>query len=352
MNVLDHPEASQYDIGNFTNLSNVTDEVKYNLLTNHFKPDSNYKFPVKFLHGSDRYLNFHWLIEYPFLVYSKINDSVCCLLCVLFGENNKNKLAKLPGFSKWHTVGDKNKSHVNNGTHSTAMTAASVFKERIEKPSSTSTYGYDNQKIETVQHNREILKWVIKTIELCGKQCIAFRGHRENVASKKNNCGNFLAILKLLAQTNDDLQNHLASPVAKNATYLSPKIQNEIINIIGYDILQADFINEIKEAKFFSILAVEVESHKVEQLPICIRFADKNNNIREEFLEFGRCEQLSGKVIANEIIRVLGKSNLDIKNCRGQGYEGVSNMSSEAVGVQKQIKKILWKNSLHSLLWE
>ena len=195
--------------------------------------------------------------------------------------------------------------------------------------------------IKRVQHNPEILKWVIKAIELFGKQCIAFRGHHENVASKENNCGNFLVTLKLLVQTNDDLQNHLTSPVAKNATYLSPKIQNEIINIIGYDILQADFINEIKEAKFFSILAVEVESHKVEQLPICIRFVDKNNNIREEFLEFGRCEQLSGKVIANKIIRVLGKSNLDIKNCRGQGYEGVSNMSSEAVGVQKQIKKIV-----------
>ena len=98
--------------------------------------------------------------------------------------------------------------------------------------------------------------------------------------------------------------------------------------------MQADLINKIKEAKFFSKLADEVESHKVEQLPICIWFVDKNNNIRDKFLEFGRCEQLSGKVIANEIIRVLEKSNLDIKNC---------NMSSEAVGVQKQIKKLCEK---------
>ena len=46
------------------------DKVKYNLLINHFKHDSSYIFPVKFLHGSDRSLNFYWLIEYPFLVYS------------------------------------------------------------------------------------------------------------------------------------------------------------------------------------------------------------------------------------------------------------------------------------------
>ena len=35
----------------------------------------------------------------------------------------------------------------------------------------------------------------------------------------------------------------------------------------------------------------------------------------------------------------IRKSNLDIKNCLGQGYDGASNMSSEAVGVQKHIKK-------------
>ena len=148
-------------------------------------------------------------------------------------------------------------------------------------------------------------------IRLCG--CITFRGHRQNVTSNENNCGKFLAILKLLGQAKDDLQNHLTSPVAKNVTCLSPKIQNEIISTIGYDILQADLINEIKEVKFFSRLADKIESHEVEQLPICIRFVDKNNNIYEEFLEFGRCEQLSGKVITTDIIRVIEISNLDAK---------------------------------------
>ena len=95
-----------------------------------------------------------------------------------------------------------------------------------------------------------------------------------------------------------------------NTTYLPPKNQSEIINIIGYDILQADLINEIQEAKFFSILVNEVGSHKVEQLPICIRFVDKNYNIPNRILEFGRCEQLTDKVIGTEIIRVLEKLNL------------------------------------------
>ena len=61
---------------------------------------------------------------------------------------------------------DKLKNHVNDGIHVTAMTTASAFKERFETKSSTLTYGYDNQRIERVQQNRKILKWVIKTNEL------------------------------------------------------------------------------------------------------------------------------------------------------------------------------------------
>ena len=132
-----------------------------------------YKQIISNLIVSCRSLNVHWLIEYPFLAYIRINDSVCCLPFILFCKNNKKKLAKLPGFSKWHKVGDKLKSHVNNATDLAAMTAASGYKERFEKPSSTLTYGYDTNK--RVQHNHKILKWVMKTIELCGKQCIALR---------------------------------------------------------------------------------------------------------------------------------------------------------------------------------
>ena len=107
MNDLDRPESLQYDFGNFPNLNNVTDKVKYNLLKNPFKPKPNYIFPVKVLHGSDRSLNFQWFIEFQFLLYDKINDFVCCLLCILFCKDNNSKVTKLSGFSKEDKVGDK-----------------------------------------------------------------------------------------------------------------------------------------------------------------------------------------------------------------------------------------------------
>ena len=40
---------------------------------------------------------------------------------------------------------------------------------------------------------------------------------------------------------------------------------------------------------------------------------------------------------------IIEKNNLNIEFCRGQGYDGTANMSSQAVGVQKQVKDLCKK---------
>ena len=140
-----------------------------------------------------------------------------------------------------------------------------------------------------------------------------------------------MAALRLLGKTNQTLKEHLVIPIARNAQYLSPQTQNEIIGIIAYDVLQRDLIDEVKKAKFFIIFADEVESHHDEQLPICVRFVDKSNDKSEEFLEIGRCTQINGEAISTEILRIIKKADLYIMNCCSQGYHRVSNMSSGVV---------------------
>ena len=66
-------------------------------------------------------------------------------------------------------------------------------------------------------------------------------------------------------------------------------------------------VEEGKEAKFFSLMAGEVESHHTEQLSICLRFVDKEWYIREECLEFGKCEQTNGESVFKEIMRIIEK---------------------------------------------
>ena len=77
---------------------------------------------------------------------------------------------------------------------------------------------------------------------------------------------------------------------------------------------------------------------KIESL--VIRFVDDKSNIREEFLEFIHCEDgPSGKTISDVILHQLVQLDIDIKNCRGQGYDGAGNMSGKNNGVIKNIQE-------------
>ena len=92
------------------------------------------------------------------------------------------------------------------------------------------------------------------------KQGLPLHGHREQILSNANP-GNFLALLKDRATSDTILKKHLEQLLSRNCTYLSPRSQNEIINVIGFDIIRANILKEVKEAKFYAVLADEVSSH-------------------------------------------------------------------------------------------
>ena len=69
----------------------------------------------------------------------------------------------------------------------------------------------------------------------------------------------------------------------------------------------------------------------VEQLSQVVRFVDNEMQIREEFVDFLR---ITGDSLSKAILGWLSSWGIDIANCRGQGYDGASNMSSSRAGVQ------------------
>lgn len=136
-----------------------------------------------------------------------------------------------------------------------------------------------------MEENKHILKQIVRAIIFLARQGLALRGHREDLASSSNP-GNFLALLKSYAEVDDVLHAHLYEPRARNATYLSLTSQNQIVNVIGHDIIRTNLIAEVKKARFFAVLADEVCSHNVEYFQLCLRFVDERYDIREEFVAF------------------------------------------------------------------
>ena len=56
-------------------------------------------------------------------------------------------------------------------------------------------------------------------------------------------------------------------------------------------------------------MADEKESHHTEQLLICLQFVDKESNIKEGFLAFGKFEQTNGESVIKEMMCINEKNN-------------------------------------------
>ena len=75
-----------------------------------------------------------------------------------------------------------------------------------------------------------------------------------------------------MARHDDMLMEHLTSRAMRDTTYLSPDIQNELIHIIIKEIIQSGIKEDIKDAKFFSVMADKTTTHNNEQCASCVRF--------------------------------------------------------------------------------
>ena len=320
-------------------VNELTDVNKYDLIKNRFKPGTVFKFPVTNITNHNRSFQAHWLDTFNWLAYSPALDGAYCVPCVLFAnlKENKGNLVLQP-LTNWKKMPTKAEKHSSTKYNLDAVECAEAFCKTQEDPTIMITCRIEEKRVQNVEKNRKILKGIIRAVEFLGKQGLAFRGDNETIDGK-GNPGNFLALMKLIGEKDETIGMHLKTPEMKNAKYISPQTQNEIISVVANDYIMKSLVEDIRKAKWYSIMADEACSHSKEILAVCVRFVDNNSNIREEFLAFSEVPQITGKYLAAEIKSIIQNRGLEMENIRGQSYDGASSMSSDITGVQKRVKE-------------
>ena len=105
-------------------------------------------------------------------------------------------------------------------------------------------------------------------------------------------------------------QIHSAVYGRRNCTYRSKTIQNEVIKCFEQE-LRGIIISEVKQAKFFSVMADECSDvANKEQLAIVIRYVNEDDEICEDFVEFVECENgITDLALAEKKSKVLYKTS-------------------------------------------
>lgn len=148
---------------------------------------------------------------------------------------------------------------------------------------------------------------------------------------------NFVQLARFRAETDNILADHL-SRGPKNARYTTKTIQNELVRVAG-DKIRTDILEEVKRAKFYSIIADEVtDISNREELSLVIRYIHEGQ-IREVILDFVEVERITEWVLVGAIVKWLRDHNISPADMRGQCYDGASNMPEARSGVRAVVQE-------------
>ena len=337
--------SSCYDIGEIVSLGGLeklSSHEKYSILKSHFKPYKTYIFSKVHLYGCQRSCKIEYL--HSSFVYSKKEDAVYCINCALFLPTNKRRALGSfvnNGYKGWNNIHEKQTLHIGNKYHDDATKEASGIITKFEEPNNTTPHQNSDTLKERQKTYPNIVEALARIIHLIGKQGIAYRGTEEKAddSNTSGNPGYFLAIVREIANYYPLLHEHIFAPLRKDVLYMSPTSQNELIEIIGKSIIQKRFIEEIKGAQYHSVLADEVTSSNDEILSICMRYVNKEKQIREVFLDFLSLERITGECIGQTILKFYEEKGINILDYRGQCYDGAPNMQSLKKGAASYILK-------------
>ena len=273
-----------------------------------------------------RSLCINWFDEHPWLTFCETNEKVFCFYCrkahamKIMSFSTKSDLAFISaGFDNWKKVKARFRSHQRSHTHNEA-----VFKLKVtEQPSIIAQL--DSCQLRDQEHKRKMLLSQLNSFRYFARQGLAVRGH-------KHEEGNLFQFLKCQASVVHGIDEWL-----KSAKYLSQDIVNELIEIMAHSLLRS-LLTEIRQSPWFSLIADETRDESgLEQLSISIRRVDESYLVYEDIVGMMELQQTDALTIANALKDVLLRYSLPLRQCRGQAYDGASNMAGRLNGVAARL---------------
>ena len=264
---LESSSISHYDIGNFIQRSSsLSYNEKIDILQNCWKPTSSFtrkqQYDQQTFKTIDRnkVISFQpkWFDQHKWLYYSAHDDfkGGWCLGCVLFlTDVEKERLGALvrAPFRNYNKSKELLDDHEKRAFHKTSIKRTSCTQSQQTNTESRIDVSINQISVENFKQNKALLPSIVDGITFCARQQIAFRGHRDdkvNFEAPTCNEGNFVAIIRMLAECNCSLKKHLISGY-RNARYVSKTIQNEVISVYA-DLVREHFRQCLQKCPHFA----------------------------------------------------------------------------------------------------
>lgn len=169
----------------------------------------------------------------------------------------------IEGFTCWNDGHRRMERHEKSASHKQAMQAIHN-QHSVRKVNELLDANVKTSK----KDNHDMLSYVIEAIRTLGRQGLALRGsfqHHDGPTSEPDS--NLWQILQAFSRNSERLRTLLS----KSMTYCSPKVQNELLGLMG-NTVQRIVADKIRRAPFYSLMIDETSDITgKEQTVICFR---------------------------------------------------------------------------------
>ncbi|KAI6649981.1 Zinc finger MYM-type protein 1-like [Oopsacas minuta] len=257
-----------------------------------------------------------WFIRFPWLEYSPSLDTVFWYPCRQFlSHGTKENVFKNIGFKNWKSAIEKRKGLCKHADSRVHLTAMANWREKELRESS-------QLEIATLVSVNEL----------------ALRGNYDI----DENTGHGFRNLFEYTLTKDPKLAEIYTQIPKNAHYLSPDIQNDVIDIMS-EVVREEIIFEILDADvpWFTLLEDDTrDRNNIEHVSIGNSYVRKDK-VFESLVNVATTLSSDAKTMANSTLEILRNNGLDSKRLLSQCYDGASVMSGGKGGVHTLIQEEL-----------
>ena len=225
------------------------------------------------------------------------------------------------GFTYWKEATSAFKKHQASECHKEASEALLLLPRQVlGNVGEVLSIEYKEEKAI----NRKVFLTILQNISFLARQGMPFRGHNEV-------SGNFHQLLLLRS-------NEIIPWLRKKTDkYTSHEIQTECIQIMAHQILR-QLCKNIRGSDFYTIMAdVCTDIANKEQFTICMRWVDNSLLDHEDFIGLYQVDSIDAATLTDAIKDTLLRMGVSLGQCRGQCYDGASNMSGSRSGVSARI---------------
>jgi len=272
-------------------------------------------------------------------------DRIFCFSCRVFDTSDGRNSGQIDrtfshiGFKNWNNATSRLREHQKSKHHinSTESLANYLNSKSIDVVLEESRIKTLEQREKQRLLNRSILHRLIDITICLAKSGKPFRGHQENSTSVSK--GLFLDFVDVLKKYDVTLRDHLTHG-KKNASYLSNRIQNDLLQSINNVMKRKIALNVCN--KSVSVCADETSDvGHYEQMAVIVRyFDDEKNKPVETFIGIQRLTSVNALSIFNNLTTKISEINVTWQLVLAVCFDGASAMSGKINGVQMKVKEV------------